>query len=269
MVTVNYEEGSEYLVQDGMGRHETFSEVPSPVPPDRRDLSNESMFEYGSRVGVWRLLRIFARHQVRATFFGCAVALERNPRVARAITEQGHDVCGHGYRWEEYFLMDRDSERRAIHEAFASIKRTTGQEPLGWFIRNSPSENTRRLLVEHGGFVYDSNALNDDLPYYTMVDGKKWLVIPYSLVVNDIKFWRGGYMTGEDFFQAAREAFDTLYEEGATTPKMMQVGLHCRIAGTPGRSNGLERFIEYAKGHSGVWWAGRSDVAKWWLENYE
>jgi allantoinase len=235
--------------------------------PDRRDLANESMFEFGSRVGVWRFLRIFAKYGVRSTFFACAVALERNPTVARALTAQGHDVCGHGNRWEEYYLMDRDAERRAIHEGFASIEKLTGQRPLGWYCRYGPSEHTRELVVEHGGFIYDSNAYNDDLPYYTTVRGRKWLVVPYSLALNDARFWRGYYATGGDFFQAMKETFDTLYEEGETTPKMMSIGLHCRMAGTPGRASGLDRFLAYAKQHERVWFAGRADIAKWWLEH--
>ncbi len=267
-MVVNYEEGAENLLQDGVGRREAMGESMSPVPAERRDLANESMFEYGSRAGVWRLLRILAKHQIKATFFACAVALERNPAVARAIAEQGHDICGHGNRWEEYYLMEREAERQAIHAAYASIERTTGQKPLGWYCRYGPSESTRELVVEHGGFVYDSNAYNDDLPYYTHVGDKKWLVIPYSAALNDMKLWRGTYATGEDLYQAAKETFETLYEEGETTPKMMSVGLHCRIAGWPGRANGLDRFIAYAKTHPGVWWAGRSDIARWWLENY-
>ena len=266
-LVVNYEEGSENLLQDGLPRRESWGEAMSPVPPDQRDLALETMFEYGSRVGVWRFLRIFAKYGVRTTFFACAVALERNPAVARAITAQGHDVCGHGNRWEEYYLMDRDTERRAIHEGYAGIERLTGQQPLGWYCRYGPSEQTRELVVEHGGFIYDSNAYNDDLPYYTTVGGRKWLVVPYSLALNDARFWRGYYATGDDFYQSAKETFDTLYEEGETTPKMMSIGLHCRMAGVPGRANGLDRFIAYAKSHPDVWFAGRSDIAKWWLEH--
>lgn len=267
-LVVNYEEGSENLLQDGIDRRESWAEAMSPVPPDRRDLANESMFEYGSRVGVWRFLRIFAKYQVRATFFACAVALERNPAVARAITVQGHDVCGHGNRWEEYYLMDEEFERRAIAEGYRTIERLTAQKPLGWYCRYGPSEHTRRLVVEHGGFLYDSNAYNDDLPYYTAVGDKKWLVVPYTLALNDARFWRGYYATGEDLFQAAKETFDVLYEEGETTPKMMSLGLHCRMAGVAGRASGLDRFIAYVKSHTNVWFAGRADIAKWWLENY-
>ena len=267
-LVVNYEEGSENLLQDGIGRRESWGDAMSPVPADRGDLANESMFEYGSRVGVWRFLRIFAKYRVRSTFFACAVALERNPAVARAITDQGHDVCGHGNRWEEYYLMDRETERRAIHEGYAGIERLTGQRPLGWYCRYGPSEHTRELVVEHGGFIYDSNAYNDDLPYYTMVGEKKWLVVPYTLAVNDTKFWRGHFATGEDLFQAARETFDQLYDEGATSPRMMSFGLHCRMGGRPGRANGLDRFIAYAKSHPKVWFAGRADIARHWLREH-
>ena len=267
-LVVNYEEGSENLLQDGIGKHETLGEGQSPLPPDRRDLANESMFEYGSRAGVWRFLRIFRKYGVRSTFFACAVALERNPAVARAITEQGHDVCGHGNRWEEYYLMDREAERAAIAAGYESIKQTTGQAPAGWYCRYGPSENTRELVVQHGGFTYDSNAYNDDLPHYTTVHGKPWLVVPYTLTLNDTKFWRGYYATGEDLFQSAKETFDILYEEGAETPKMMSFGLHCRIGGWPGRANGLDRFIAYARSHPGVWFAGRSDIARHWLEHH-
>jgi allantoinase len=161
--------------------------------------------------------------------------------------------------------MDRDVERQAIHEGYAGIERLTGQPPLGWYCRYGPSEHTRQLVVEHGGFIYDSNAYNDDLPYYTTVGDRKWLVVPYTLALNDARFWRGYYATGDDFFQAAKETFDTLYEEGETIPKMMSVGLHCRMAGVAGRANGLDRFIAYAKNCPNVWFAGRSDIAKWWL----
>jgi allantoinase len=271
-LVVNYEEGSENLHQDGIGKREMAGESTSPVPLDRRDLANESFFEYGSRAGVWRLLRIFKKHEVRCTFFACAVALERNPAVGPAIAEAGHDILGHGRRWEEYYLMDREAERRAIHEGYAAIERLTGQAPAGWYCRYGPSENTRDLVVEHGGFIYDSNSYADDLPYYTTVQTpageKPWLVVPYSLTVNDSKFWRGGLMTGDDFFQAMKETFDTLYEEGAEAPRMMNVGLHCRIVGQPGRANGLDRFIAYAKSHENVWFAGRAEIARTWLEQF-
>jgi peptidoglycan/xylan/chitin deacetylase (PgdA/CDA1 family) len=168
--------------------------------------------------------------------------------------------------------MDREAERRAIHEGYAAIERLTGQAPAGWYCRYGPSESTRDLVVEHGGFLYDSNSYADDLPYYTTVQtpagARPWLVVPYSLTVNDSKFWRLGLSTGEDFFQSMKETFDTLYEEGAETPKLMNVGLHCRIVGQPGRANGLDRFIAYAMSHPNVWFAGRVDVARTWLDQF-
>ena len=267
-LVVNYEEGAEYSLLDGDSHHETNGEVPSPVPPQQRDLFNESSFEYGSRVGVWRLLNLFDKYQVTSTFFCCALALERNPEVAREIVARGHEVCGHGYRWEEYHLMEREQEREAISKTVASLTRTTGQRPLGWFTRYAPSVNTRQLVVDEGGFIYDSSALNDDLPYYVSVNDKPWLVVPYSMETNDSRFWRGGLVSTRDFYDYLADTFDCLYEEGQTHPKMMSVGLHCRIAGRPARSKAVDRFLQYAKGFPGVWFARRVDIARWWQEHY-
>lgn len=267
-VVVNYEEGSEYSTLDGDPSGEKGGESPSPAGPGERDLANESFFEYGSRVGVWRIMDILERNRVNGTFFACALALERNPLVGPEIIRRGHEVVGHGNRWEEYYKMDRDAEREAIRQAVESITRTTGQRPLGWYTRYGPSLNTRELVVEEGGFVYDCNAYNDDLPYYSDVNGKPWLVVPYSLEVNDFKFWRGELITPNDFFEAARSAFDMLYEEGSTHPKMMSVGLHCRIIGKPSRAYALDQFLKYASEKEGVWFARRLDIARWWLENY-
>ncbi len=266
-LAVAYEEGAEHSLLDGDSHHETNGEVPSPVPPQQRDLFNESFFEYGSRAGVWRLLRLLDKYQVSATFFCCALALERNPEVAREIAGRGHEVCGHGYRWEEYHSMDRDSERQAIEKTVASLTRTTGQRPKGWFTRYGPSVHTRQLVAEEGGFIYDSGALNDDLPYYVSVNDKPWLVVPYSLETNDARFWRGGLVSTGDFYEYLKDTFDCLYEEGRTHPKMMSMGLHCRIAGRPARSMAVDRFLQYAKGFPGVWFARRVDIARWWLDH--
>ena len=265
-VSLNYEEGAEHSLLDGQ-RRETMGEVPSPVPPDRRDLYNESMFEYGSRVGVWRLLRILAEYDVPATWWACALALERNPVVARAAAASGHEVAGHGYRWEEFDGADREAERENIRRTVASLARTTGQRPLGWWTRYACSPHTRELLVEEGGFVYDSLALNDDLPYYVSVKGRPWLVVPYTFEVNDARFWRGGLVGVGDFEEYMRCAFDCLYAESEAVPRMLSIGLHCRIAGTPARSQALSRFLEYARGFEGVWFARRIDIARWWLEH--
>ena len=267
-MVVNYEEGAEYSTLDGDAHHETNSEVPSPVPPDQRDVFNESFFEYGSRVGVWRLLDLLDRHQAPSTFFCCALALERNPEVARQIVARGHEVCGHGYRWEEHHLMSLDQERQSIAKTVESLTRTTGQRPVGWFTRYGASVNTRELVANEGGFIYDSGAMNDDLPYYTTVNGDPWLVVPYSMETNDARFWRGGLVSVNDFYEYLKDTFDCLYQEGLHHPKMMSVGLHCRIAGRPARSMAVQRFLEYARGFPGVWFARRDEIARWWLERY-
>ena len=270
-LVVNYEEGAEYSTLDGDPHHETNGEVPSPVPPGDRDLNNESFFEYGSRVGVWRLLDLLRRYDAPATFYCCALALERNPEAAREIPAAGHEVCGHGYRWEEYHKMEREAERAAIARTVQSLERTTGQRPVGWFTRYGPSVNTRQLVAEHGGFIYDSMGLNDDLPYYTTVPDaagqpRPWLVVPYSMETNDARFWRGGLTSVGAFYEYLKDTFDVLYEEGRTHPKMMSVGLHCRIAGRPARSRAVERFLQYARRMPGVWFARRDEIARWWLE---
>ena len=267
-LVVNYEEGSEYSLLDGDDHHESNNEVPSPIPAGQRDLYNESFFEYGSRVGVWRLLDMFDRHQVKSTFYCCAHALERNPELAREITARGHEPCGHGYRWAEVHRMTREEEAEDMRKTMASIEATTGERPQGWFTRYGPSVNTRELAAAEGGIIYDSLALNDDLPYYVTVADRPWLVIPYSFETNDARFWRGGLVSTGDFFEYLKDSFDCLYREGETHPKMMSVGLHCRITGRPSRSQAVERFIEYAKGFEGVWFPRRVDIAHWWLENY-
>ena len=267
-MVVNYEEGAEYSTLDGDAHHETNSEVPSPVPPGQRDLFNESFFEYGSRVGVWRLLELLDRYQAPSTFFCCALALERNPEAARQIVARGHEVCGHGYRWEEHHLMSRDQEHESIRKTVESLTRTTGQRPVGWFTRYGASVNTRELVATEGGFIYDSGAMNDDLPYYTTVNGDPWLVVPYSMETNDARFWRGGLTSVSDFYEYLKDTFDCLFQEGSHTPKMMSVGLHCRIAGRPARSMAVQRFLEYARGFPGVWFARRDEIARWWLEHY-
>ena len=267
-VVVNYEEGSEYSTLDGDAAHESNNEVPSPVPQEERDLANESFFEYGSRVGVWRIMDLLDEFNIKSTFFCCALAVERNPLVGRAIVERGHEVFGHGYRWEEYFNMSREAEREAIRRTVESLERTTGERPLGWYVRYGPSINTRELVVEEGGFVYDSMAYNDDIPYYMRVNGRKWLVVPYSLEVNDTRFWRGGMNSPGDFFETLKNTFDTLYMEGEENPKMMSVGLHCRIVGRPSRIMALRQFLEYARGFPGVWFARRIDIARWWMQRY-
>ena len=267
-VVVNYEEGSERSLLDGDPHHETNNEVPSPIPPGQRDLFNESFFEYGSRVGVWRLLNMFDKYQVKTTFYCCALALERNREVAREIVRRGHEVCGHGYRWEEYHLETEAEERESIDKAIASLMETTGQRPVGWFTRYGPSVNTRRLVAEEGGFTYDSLSMNDDLPYFVTVNQRPWLVVPYSFETNDARFWRGGLTSVNAFYDYLKATFDTLYEEGQTHPKMMSVGLHCRIAGRPARSKAVDQFLKYASEFPDVWFARRDEIAHWWQQHY-
>ena len=267
-VVVNYEEGSEYSILDGDEAHESNNEVPSPVPPSQRDLANESFFEYGSRVGVWRIMNILDAYSIPASFFCCALALERNPSVGPEIVRRGHEVVGHGYRWEEYYLMDMESELKAIKDTVESLEKTTGVRPQGWYTRYAPSERTRELIASTEGFIYDSNSYADDIPYYELVNGKPWLVIPYSLEVNDTRFWRGGMNRPSDFLETLKNTFDLLYEEGLDNPKLMNIGLHCRIAGRPSRAAVLKQFFDYVSSKSDVWFARRDEIAKWWIENY-
>ena len=268
---INYEEGSEYSILDGDPRAETsLAEVPGGrTASGERDLAMESMYEYGSRVGVWRLFRIFAQRELPVTIFACAQALERNPEVAKEIVGAGYDICCHGLRWVEHFRMSEAVERAQIREAVQSIARLTGARPLGWYCRYGPGLNTRRLLVEEGGFLYDSDAYNDDLPYWTLVRDRPHLVIPYALDTNDVKFANaGGIGTGDQFFSYLKDSFDLLYREGAKTPKMMSIGLHTRLIGRPGRAAGLQRFLDHAMGHDHVWIARRIDIARHWREQH-
>ena len=205
------------------------------------------------------------QYEVKATFFACGMALEQNPPLGREIAARGHDVCGHGLRWVEQWHLDRDKEKESIHQAAALIEKMTGRRPLGWFTKSGPSLNTREILAEEG-FLYDCDGINDDLPYYTEVKGKPWLVVPYAFDSNDGKYWRGGWSNGEQFFSYLKDSFDMLYKEGATCPKMLSIGLHSRVSGRPGRAMAVARFIEYAKGFPRVWFAGRDEIARWWLE---
>jgi peptidoglycan/xylan/chitin deacetylase (PgdA/CDA1 family) len=199
------------------------------------------------------------------TVFGCALALERNPPAAKAIREAGFDVCSHGYRWIKHFELTESAERDQIAKAVASLCMTFGQRPIGWYCRYGPSSNTRRLLVEEGGFLYDSDAYNDELPYWVIVSGRPHLVVPYTLTNNDAKFGRGVFATGDDFFKFCRDAFDLLYREGRTSPKMMTVGLHLRQIGHPARASGLERFLDHVARHSDVWICRREEIAQHWI----
>ena len=270
-IVMNYEEGSEYSIPDGDGISETYlTEVPgATLGPDKRDLIVESIYEYGSRAGFWRLMRMFEARKINVTVFGAALALERNPAAARAIVAAQHEVCSHGWRWVGFQNMSIEQERAEMARAVASIERTIGQRPLGWYCRYAPSDNTRRLVVEEGGFLYDSDAYNDDLPYWTRVDGKAHLVIPYTLDANDMKFSVApGFSAPSGFYEYLKDAFDVLYAEGKTSPKMMSVGLHTRLAGRPGRAAALARFLDYVLEHQDVWIARRVDIARHWIAHH-
>ena len=264
---MNYEEGSEYSILEGDGHTETgLTEAASAVPAGTRDLAAESVFEFGSRVGFWRIMNLFAERKLPLTVFACAMALERNPQAARAIREAGHDVCCHGWRWSKHWLLGEDEEREHIRKAVASLEKTTGERPLGWYCRYGASVNTRRLVVEEGGFLYDSDAYNDELPYWVKSGGRTHLVVPYTNDANDSKFSNpvSSFSTGEDFHTYLRDTFDVLYREGRTHPKMMSVGLHMRLVGRPGRAAGLARFLDYLVKQEAVWVCRRVDIARHW-----
>ncbi len=270
-LVVNHEEGSEYSKPAGDGRNEGLAEIGYVMSQEYRDLCAESVYEFGSRAGIFRLLSMFDEYRIKTTFFTAAVALERNPDVAAWVREAGHEPCSHGWRWIEYWLLSRDEERQHIQWAVESIKETCGERPLGWYCRYGPSVNTRELLIEEGGFVYDSDAYNDDLPYFTSVGGKSHLIVPYnSFPYNDIRFVLAqGYSSPTDFFDCCRRGLDELWREGeAGYPKMMSIGLHPRLIGQAGRASALREFIEYAMAKGGVWFARRIDIARWWLDHH-
>ena len=264
-LVLNYEEGSEQSVLDGDPVGESVGEIVRLQEKGERDLAIESMYEYGSRVGVWRLLDVFDRCQVDATIFACAVAVERNSDVAAYLRTAPHELCCHGYRWEEVFRLSEEEERGHIALAVRSLEKSTGKRPVGWYCRYGPSERTRRLLVETGGFEYDSDSYADDVPYWVSVQGKPWLVVPYTLDSGDMKYWRApSFGAAQDHYSYLKDTFDCLYRESERTPRMMSVGLHCRIAGRPGRAVAIGRFIEYARSHDDVWFARRVDIARAW-----
>ena len=266
---INYEEGSEPSIGDGDGVSEArlTETAQSPVPHGERDLAAESMFEYGSRVGFWRLKRLFDERELPFTLFACALALERNPAAAAAVRKDRVDICCHGWRWVKAFRLTEEEEREHIRRAVESLERTTGRRPEGWYCRYGPSVNTRRLLVEEGGFLYDSDAYNDELPYWVEVGRRPHLVLPYSLAHNDGKF-AVAVATGGQFFEYLRDAVDFLREEGRTTPRMMSVGLHMRLAGHPGRSSGLARLLDHVRACGDVRVITRGAIARHWVRHH-
>jgi peptidoglycan/xylan/chitin deacetylase (PgdA/CDA1 family) len=263
-LVINYEEGSEVSFATGDGRNEDHGgERNYPFPSAMRNLAQESVYEYGSRTGIWRLLRILDEYALKATIFACALAFEQNPAVAQAAKASGHDLVSHGWRWVEHWTLSREEEAAHIRQAVESFQRSWGERPVGWYCRYGPSVNTRELIVAEGGFLYDCDAYNDDLPYFTQVNGTQHLVIPYSQTYNDLQ----GDKSPALFLDYCKRGIDELWLEGERGfPKMMSIGLHPRIIGQAGRTSALREFIEHAKGKGKIWFAGRSDIAQWWLE---
>ena len=267
---LNYEEGGENSVLHGDAGSEQFlSEMFNPASYPARHLSMEGIYEYGSRVGVWRLLREFERRGLPLTVFGVSMALERCPEVTAAFVELGHEIACHGWRWIHYQNVDAETERAHLQQAMDVITQMTGSAPLGWYTgRDSP--NTRRLVVEHGGLEYDSDYYGDDLPFWLQVkqgDGAlaPHLVVPYTLDCNDMRFaLPQGYSHGDEFFQYLKDAFDVHYAEGDTHPSMMSIGMHCRLLGRPGRMKALQKFLDHVQRHDRVWVTRRIDIARHW-----
>ncbi len=265
-IVLNYEEGGENCILHGDGASEAFlSEI---INADAREgvrhMSMESIYEYGSRVGVWRLKKLFDRYKVPVTVFAVGMAVEKYPEPVQALHAAGHEICSHGYRWIDYQYVDEATERSHMAKAIKVIEDAIGERPLGWYTGRS-SPNTRALVVAEGGFVYDADDYSDELPFWDMRYDKPQLVIPYTLDVNDMRFATAqGFNTGSQFLQYLKDSFDVLYAEGAKSPKMMSVGLHCRISGRPGRFAALEQFLRYVRSHDDVWVCRRIDIARHW-----
>lgn len=269
---LNYEEGGENSILHGDKASESFlSEIVGAKPYEGvRHMSMESIYEYGSRAGVWRILRLFKEFDVPITIFAVALAIARNKELADYLVEHNYDICAHGLRWIDYQYIDEKTEREHIKDCIALLTEHLGRRPLGWYTgRNSP--NTRRLVMEEGGFLYDSDTYDDDLPYWTeeSKSDNRHLIIPYTLDVNDMRFASPqGFNSGDQFFNYLKDTFDALYLEGETHPKMMSVGMHARILGRPGRIMAMRRFLEYVKTFDDVWLCTRKEIADHWYENF-
>jgi peptidoglycan/xylan/chitin deacetylase (PgdA/CDA1 family) len=267
---LNVEEGGERSPADGDATAETYlHDLPgAPARAGMRHTGVESLFDYGARAGFWRLLRLFEQHRVPLTAFAVGRALERNPEAGAALADLGHEVAGHGYRWIDYREVPEDVERDHIRRTVGAIEAVTGHRPVGWYTgRVSP--NTRRLLVEEGGFLYDSDSYADDLPYWVRVGQAAHLVIPYSVVTNDMRcVTASGIGTDDDLFRVLRSAFDFLWEEGGSAPAMMSVGLHPRISGHPSRAGAVARFLDHVASRERVWTCRRMDIAEHWIRGH-
>ena len=268
-IVLNYEEGAENNVLHGDKHSETFlSEIIGAQAIKDRHINMESMYEYGSRRGFWRLHKLFQEKKIPVTIFGVAMALERNPEVCEAIKNGDYEVASHGWRWIDYQKVKKNVEKKDMKLAIKKLKKIFGKRPIGWYTgRCSP--NTRDLVFEDGGFLYDSDSYSDDLPYWEYKKNKKQLIIPYTLDNNDMRFATNqGFNSGDQFYTYLKDSFDALYEEGKTAPKMMSVGLHCRLIGRPGRFQSLKKFIDYVLKFDDVWICKRIDIAKHWIKNY-
>ena len=269
---LNYEEGGENSILHGDKASEAFlSEIVGAKPYEGvRHMSMESIYEYGSRAGVWRILRLFKEFDVPITIFAVALAIVRNRELADYLVDQNYDICAHGFRWIDYQYVDEKTEREHIKDCISVLTEYLGKRPVGWYTgRNSP--NTRRLVIEEGGFLYDSDTYDDDLPYWVdeLESNNKHLVIPYTLDVNDMRFASPqGFNSGDQFFNYLKDSFDALYLEGKTHPKMMSVGMHARILGRPGRIMAMRKFLEYVKTFDDVWFCTRREIADHWYENF-
>lgn len=266
---LNIEEGAESCILNGDAGSEAYlHELPGRPPrAGERDPSVEGMYEYGARAGVWRILDLFRARGLPLTAFAVGRALELNPRIGQALAADGHEVAGHGYRWLDYRDIPEDEERRHIRLTVELIERICGKRPVGWYTGRI-SANTRRLVREAGGFLYSSDAYNDDLPYWS-AGSPAQLIIPYTLVTNDVRYLLpNGVSSGEDFFRLLKDAFDLLWQEGAQRPKMMSVGLHGRISGHPARAMALARFLDYVQGHDSVWLCRREEIASHWMAEH-
>ena len=268
-IVLNYEEGAENCVLNGDKYSEVFlSEIIGAKAVKGRHINMESLYEYGSRSGFWRLHKLFQEKKIPITIFGVGMALEKNPEVCKAIIKAGYEVASHGWRWIDYQNINKSEEKKHMKLAIKTIKKIFGTRPFGWYTgRCSP--NTRDLVFEEGGFLYDSDSYSDDLPYWETRNKKKQLIIPYTLDNNDMRFATNqGFNTGDHFFTYLKDSFDALYEEGKNNPKMMSVGLHCRLIGRPGRIQSLKKFLDYVLNHKDVWICKRIDIAKHWIKNY-
>ena len=267
---LNYEEGGENCVLHGDKTSEVFlSEIIGAQPIKGRHLNMESIYEYGSRRGFWRIHDLFKQKKIPLTIFGVGMALERNKEVCKAIKKANYEVASHGWRWIDYQNVSKAKEKKDMKLAIKSIKKNFGNRPLGWYTgRCSP--NTLDLVVEEGGFLYCSDTYNDDLPYWIKKGNKKQLMIPYTLDNNDMRFVTNqGFNSGNQFFSYLKDSFDALYLEGKKSPKMMSVGLHCRLIGRPGRIQSLRKFLNYVLSFKNVWICKRVDIAKYWIKNYQ